>query len=173
MNLTALYDNLRAVLLAQLEPGVNVIRVNSPVLVGTTAGPAVTLTHIGGHPYGRARRLTAWRADDDEAVLTEAQIWEVTIQVGAIAQEPVGNTPGPTARDYVMDAARILQNDAGLAALKGRGLAPLKITDVRSFQIKNQKEAYEDVPSFDIVLIYRHVSESIAPVVDRFQPNIG
>lgn len=107
----------------------------------------------------------------EHALLRETRVYETTLQIGALLD--VGRAPAPdqmTATDYVEGARRILTGDAGIAALHAFGVSALRPTEVRDVYFKNDRGAYESVPSFDIALTYVHVSTSEIPAastVDR------
>jgi len=165
VNLNDIMTAVRAVLVPKL-PGVSVVQANQPTIEGREDGPAVLLYHIGDRRYGWTKRQdTPDLIDPLVMVHTETQFYETRIQVGALGPQPSATQvpPTTTASDLVNTAAGILQSDAAIAALRVSGLAVLRVTDVRAPYMQNDRDQYEAVPSFDLVVTHEQVMVSTLP----------
>jgi len=171
MNDLTLFAAVRTVLLAGLtdagQSTVPVIQFDQSTLQGRPNGPAVLFQKIGDKRYGWAKRTDV--PDPDDATLmihTETQFYESTLQIEALGPPATSDgaaLPSSTASDLVNLAAGILQGDKAIAALRVLGLAVLRVTQVRNPFMKNDRDQYEAVPSFDLVVTHEQVMLSSTP----------
>lgn len=170
-------NQLTALLIATLTTGLTaqgrpaaVLQSFQPTQQGTDPRPAVYLHHLGSKAYGfRGRRTVPGNPTPGMVNHAENQYWERTFQVNALAPdgEPTA-TPdltAPTAFDYVASANAVLQSDAGRRALLAGGVGILRITDVREPYFKNDKDRYENSPSFDFTVKFQLTQETQEPAI--------
>lgn len=152
-----LFVALRAALVAQaarFPNGTTFVRANAPVVQGRPSGPSVLFFPVGSRRYGWLRRDEVWDADAGRYVHREVQAYETTVQFEALGPPPVAgvSTPTVTAADLVNTAAAVLQSDKALASLRAAGLGVLRVTDVRQPYMQNDRDQFEAVPSFDLIV---------------------
>jgi hypothetical protein len=155
--------------------GVDCRQADQPSKQGRPTGPAVLLSNQPQRRYGFVRRDDRWDSLASIMVHTETQIMETTFQAGALfEQDPkaADAATSPTAGDLLNYVARILQSDAGRAALIAGGADIERITDIRTPYFKNDRENFEASPSFDFTLIHTFVDVSSVPVVSKFTPAV-
>lgn len=172
MNDLALLAVIRATLLAGLtragQSTTLVIQLDQPTLQGRPSGPALLIQKIPGDKrYGWLKREDVPDPDvPTQMIHREVQFYESTIQIEALGP-PAPSTGAPlptsTASDLVNLAAAIVQGDAGMKQMRDAGLGVLRVTQVRNPFMKNDREQYEAVPSFDLVVTHEQVMLSTTP----------
>lgn len=172
-----LHALVRSTLLASLV-GVKVKRLFQPTTVGVASDPTIYVqTIIAGRRVGAPGRTDRPGAGEDDPMMhTERQWWETTFQISATARRDPADPNFmtlPSASDIAKEASDILQSDKGLAALAAQRVRPLRVTDIRNVYIVNESDQYEANPSFDIVLSYMQIRESVTPPAVQFVPNAG
>lgn len=163
-----LFAAVRTALLAGLVANgsaATVIQMDQTTLQGRPSGPAVLFQKIGDQRYGWTKREDV--PDPDEPTLMihrETQFYESTLQFEAVgpSTEP-GVTPTATPSDLVNLAAAILQGDTAMRSLRVAGLAVLRVTAVRNPFMQNDRDQYEAVPSFDLVVTHEQIMLSTTP----------
>lgn len=172
MNDLALFTAVRAALLAGLadngQSAVPVIQLDQPTLQGRPSGPALLFQKIGGdRRYGWVKREDVPDPDDADVMIhRETQFYESTLQVEALGPPATSDgtaLPTSTASDLVNLAAGILQGDKAMAALRVLGIGVLRVGAVRNPFMKNDRDQYEAVPSFDLVVTHEQIMLSTTP----------
>ena len=172
MNDLTLINAVRTVLLAGLaangQSTVPVIQFDLPTLQGRPSGPAVLLQKLPGDKrYGWTKREDYPDPDvPTQMIHRETQWYESTLQIEALGPPAASDgaaLPSSTASDLVNLAAAILQSDRAIADLRVLGLAVLRVTTVRNPFMKNDRDQYEAVPSFDLVVTHEQVMLSTTP----------
>lgn len=169
MNDLALFAAVRTVLLSGLaangQSTVPVVQMDQPTLQGRPNGPALLFQKLPGDKrYGWTKREDAPDPDNPALMIhTETQFCETTLQIEALGPQPGATLPSSTPSDLVNLAAAILQSDAAIAALRASGLGVLRVTQVRNPMMKNDRDQYEAVPSFDLVVTHEQVMVSTTP----------
>ena len=164
MNSDDLFTRVRSTLLSGLAArGVTceVLRDYQTGTVGAPSGPAITMQHVGSRRYGHVQRKELQPTEPGgDFTHVEMQWWLTTLQIGAI---------NAGAFDNCQAASDILQSDGGLAALAVSGVRPLRITDVRTVQFVNERDQFETMPNFDVVLTYAKLIASTTPPAQRIE----
>lgn len=177
-----LFELLRTLLLAQFDAmeaytDVVVKQMQQPRKVGVPTGPAVFIQLLGHRRVGSLKREELPPAvPGGDKVHVETQWWETTVQINALVwRDPA--LPNllalPTSNDIAKMASNILQSDTGLAALAVQRVRPLRITDLRNVPIINDRDEYEQNPSFDLVLSYPEIRQSTTPPAVEIVPVLG
>lgn len=168
---------VRSTLLAQIGPGVEVLQLYQPSIVGQASGPQILLQTVANRRYGTLRREDVPPVPPEtDLTHKETQWWETTIQVGATARrnpQDANFMTLPSAMDVCKAASDILQSDTGLNALAVQRVRPLRITEIRQVRFVNDSDQFEAMPSFDLVLSYPQVTISTTPPVTAFVPDFG
>ena len=156
---------IRAAMLAGLV-NVPVIQFDPLTTQGRPSGPTVLFQKIGDRRYGWTKREDV--PDEDAPTLMihrETQFYESTYQFEAVGQSPQPGVtlPTATASDLVNLAAAVAQSDAFMATLRLAGLAVLRVTDVRNPFMQNDRDQFEAVPSFDLVVTHEQIMLSTTP----------
>lgn len=171
MNDLTLFTAVRTVLLSGLAANgyatVPVVQLDQPTLQGRPDGPALLFQKLPGDKrYGWVKREDTDDPDNPAQMIhRETQFYETTLQIEALGPQPVPGAalPSSTASDLVNLAAAILQSDAAIASLRAAGLGVLRVTQVRNPFMKNDRDQYEAVPSFDLVVTHEQVMLSTTP----------
>lgn len=157
---------IRAAMLAGLVD-VPVIQFDPLTTQGRPSGPTVLFQKTGGdRRYGWTKREDV--PDPDVAgqmIHRETQFYESTYQFEAVgpSAQPGVTLPTATPSDLVNRAAAVAQSDAFMAALRVAGLAVLRVTDVRNPFMQNDRDQFEAVPSFDLVVTHEQIMLSTTP----------
>lgn len=161
---------LRTVLLAELVAqgsSAAVQQMNQPTIQGRPSGPALLFSKVGPDVrYGWVKREDGPDEDDPTLMVhRETQFYESTYQIEAVGPpaQPGVTPPIATPSDLVNLAAAVLQSDAALGALRLAGLAVLRVTQVRNPHMKNDRDQFEAVPSFDLVVTHEQIMLSTTP----------
>lgn len=171
MNDLTLFAAVRTVLLAGLadngQSAVPVVQFNPGTLQGRPSGPALLFQKIGDRRYGWTKREDVPDPDvPTQMIHREVQDYESTLQFEALGPPPASDgaaLPTSTASDLVNLAAAILQGDKAIQALRVLGLAVLRVTDVRNPFMQNDRDQFEAVPSFDLVVTHEQIMLSTTP----------
>lgn len=153
--------------------GVRLARNFQQTQQGATSGPYVYFVKIGDHRYGHPGRTDVW--DSVESVMrhTELQTYETTYQFSAwIPQDPTDVT-GLTESDILNIVSGIMQSDAILSAFRAAGAGVLRVTDVRNPYIVDDRDRFEAVPTFDVVLTHKREVIATLPAVVTYDANVS
>lgn len=145
-----------------------------PKITGAPSMGAVLLTNQPSRRFGFLQRTDVWDSVNSVMVHTETQIMTTQFQAGALLpQDPaaVDAETSPTAADLLGFAARILQSDAGRAALVSGGASILRVTDIQNPNFKDERDQFESSPNFLFTLCHKVVDVSTTPVVDHADGN--
>lgn len=134
---------------------------------GRPSGPAVLFQKVGGdRRYGWVKREDVPDPDEPTQMIhRETQFYESTYQFEAVGPpaQPGVTLPTATPSDLVNLTAGIVQSDAFMAALRLAGLAVLRVTQVRNPFMQNDRDQFEAVPSFDLVVTHEQIMLSTTP----------
>jgi len=142
-------------------PDVPVVQRYQPQTGGVSTGVQIMLDKIGDKRYGFPREVDVWDEDAQEMVHTHTQLIESNFQISAM--QPNGATEDVTASDVVGDVADLLQTQAAVAHFRGRGLAFVRVTDIRNPAFTDDRDRNEKEPSFDFTVLHSRVRVSILP----------
>ena len=157
-----------------------------PRQVGIEEGPTLYFFKVVSPRYGYPSRKDRYNSDSNTFAHQET-IWRTpTYQVSGYSIRTQmrfkdwGFAPGKnnfnrgnfsstlpllTASDIVERAADVLQTSSTRLALLERNVGIIRITDVRESYFTNERRRYEQNPSFDFQLSYRHtITTRVDPV---------
>ncbi|HAW0896327.1 TPA: hypothetical protein JLK53_004044 [Escherichia coli] len=167
---------IRSVLIAGFAEQGMTVRVKqsySEVSSGPPDVPAIIMHHIGTERVG-------WQSRRGEVVnatgrVVERQNVAETIQFNAVLPfvKPEDETVDtPTVQGVLTLASMILQSKPMLDALKSAGMGMQVVKAIQSNYIQNEKEQWENVPSFDLVICHKLTLAHFTGVVDGFTSGI-
>lgn len=138
---------------------------------GADTTPYVYFVKIGDHRYGHVSRKDKYVLLDDAFRHTETQQYETTYQFSAWVPQDPKDVTGLTESDILNLVSGIIQSDAILAAFRAQDVGILRVTDVRNPYIVDERDQFEAVPSFDVVLTHKRTSVSTIPAVVTYESN--
>lgn len=139
---------------------------------GADSSPYVYFVKIGDHRYGSTARKDTYTITPGEFTHTETQRYESTYQFSAWAPQDPAATTALTESDILSAVSDIMQSDAILAAFQSAGVGVLRVTDVRNPYIVDDRDQFEAVPSFDVVLTHERKRVSTVPAVVTYEATI-
>lgn len=173
---------LAALFMAQLLPaiqaasglaGVKLARNFQPRQQGANNSPYVYFFKIGDHRYGHPEKKDVWNATAGTFDHTEIQQYESTYQFSAWVPQDPKDVTGLTESDILNTVSGIIQSDLILAAFRAQEVGILRVTDVRNPYIVDDRDRFEAVPSFDVILTHKRTSVSTIPAVVTYEANMG
>lgn len=133
----------------------------------TPEGPAIivnrTLTRMIGYPRRRSRQT------DSGWVKTQGQRYESTYHIEALVPQSPAEPTAMSEADVLNVARFILTCDAALVAFRSQNVGLLRVTEIRSNYIEDDKDQNEDVPFFEITFTHRIEFNAAVPLVDVFK----
>lgn len=155
---------VKAGFIARGQPDVGVKQNYQPDTQGMDVGAVLYFTKLFDHRYGWTQKVdNTYNEGANTYTHTERQLLETTWQFMAEYRQAADDTDGLTASDVANLGAAILQHDDGLAALAKSGLTVLRITQVRNLKVVNGEGQFEDLPSFDLVVLHEDVTVTTTP----------
>jgi len=154
-------------------PGVGLARNFQPTQQGATTAPYVYFFKVGDHRYGHPERRDEWNETAQTFDHVESQQYESTYQFSAWIPQTPKNVTSLTESDILNTVSGIMQSDALLAAFNAQGVGILRVTDVRNPYIVDERDRFEAVPTFDIVLTHKRRKVSTLPAVVTYDANMS
>ncbi|MCP4832233.1 MAG: hypothetical protein GY886_08495 [Gammaproteobacteria bacterium] len=150
-----------------------------PQLGGMPLEPTIYLYKLTGSNYGFSHTKGIRNTDDFTGITT--QMKTPSFQVSALAHVDPNEDNPLSPSDYVEFAAAILNMPNTLLVLKNNGIGIERVKEIRDSYFLDDKDLYEQSPSFDFVLSYQkeytstipkvdHIVGDIYPVLDPFTP---
>lgn len=169
-----LYVLLRTLLIAQ-APLRNLVDVQYPNRYQPTQQGVPTARSIFLFKIGPDKRY-GWRSVTHKTVndviqRVERQSMETTIQFSA-SQPPTIDPAELTTSDVLNVAAGVMQSPDFVSALIINNASILRVTDIRNSHFKNDKDLWEENPSFDAVIKHEDVWIDGVPQIHTFEFNI-
>lgn len=173
---------LAALFMAQLLPamqttsglsGVKLARSFQSRQQGANSSPYVYFVKIGDHRHGSPERKDEY--DPQAAAFTHSEIqqYETTYQFSAWVPQDPKDVTGLTESDILNIVSGIMQSDAIISAFNAAGVGILRVTDVRNPYIVDDRDRFEAVPSFDVILTHKRTSVSTIPAVATYESNVS
>lgn len=142
-----------------------------PTQQSTLTTPTVYFYKIGDKRYGFLRRQDKWDEDTQTMVHTEEQQYETTFQISALViSKPT--SPSYTASDLVNEVSAILQSDVAINTLVANSVGILRVTDIRNPFFTDDRDRFEESPSFDFILTHKQTRITTSPVISSYEFNI-
>lgn len=153
--------------------GVKLARNYQQTQQGATTEPYVYFFKFGDRRYGHTKRREVWDTIAGTFKHQEEQQYETTYQFSAWIPQDVKNVTSLTESDILNTVSGLMQNDALMAAFRIAGVGILRVTEVRNPYIVDDRNRFEAVPSFDIVLTHKRTSVSALPAVATYDSIIS
>ena len=173
---------LNALFMAQLLPAmqaqpalaaVGLARNFQPTQQGAATGPYVYFFKIGDHRYGHTKRADVWDDTAQTFTHTESQRYETTYQFSAWIPQNPKDVTSLTESDILNIFSGIMQSDAIISAFQAQEVGIIRVTDVRNPYIVDERDRFEAVPTFDIVLTHERKTVSTIPAVVTYDANVS
>lgn len=140
---------------------------------GAASGPYVYFVKIGDRRHGSPGRKDTLNILADNFTHEETQVYETTYQLSAWIPQTPANVTSLTESDILNIVSCIIQSDDLLAAFRAAGVGILRVTDVRNPYIEDDRDQFEAVPSFDVVLTHTRKIAATIPAVVTYESNFG
>lgn len=160
----------------QAQPGlaaVQMARNYQPRQHGASNSPYVYFFKIGDHRHGHVLRKDAYNVGDEQFDHTEMQVYETTYQFSAWIPQDPNNVTRLTESDILNVVAGVMQSDAIISAFRAQGVGILRVTEVRNPYIVDDRNQFEAIPTFDVVLTHKRISVSTIPAVVTYDLNMS
>jgi hypothetical protein len=158
MNDYAIFKFIREYLLAgfalQSLPSIRVLQKNQPIGQGALLADAIYIEKIMATAYGYPEVRDDYNIGTGKFDTTTAFMRAPTFQISGYALQDVNTVSQLTASDITELAANILQTDAAVEAFQAIGIGIERVTGIRELYFSDDKEQFEQVASFDLVLSY-------------------
>jgi len=152
---------------------VRVMQSYSGISTGPPDVPAIIMHHIGTERVGwQSREVKITNSLGEE---TERQNAAETIQFNAVlpfVRPEDETTDTPTVQGVLTIASMLLQSRAMLDAVKAAGMGIQVVKTITTNYIQNEKEQWENVPSFDLVICHKLTLTHSVGVVNEFTSGI-
>lgn len=153
--------------------GVKLARNFQPKQAGAASDAYVYFVKIGDKRYGHPERLDVYNSQTSTFDHTELQVYESTYQFSAWVPQDPTNTNQLTESDILNTVSGIIQSDAMLDAFRAAGVGILRVTDIRNPYIVDDRDQFEAVPSFDLVLTHKRTIVATTPAVVTYEANLS
>ena len=162
---------LNAALIDQGVTGVIVQQGYQPTPEGVPEQDVIILHKVLSHRYGHPGESDKF--NEVTGVFDHKDIFwrDVTWQVNARAQQDPSDMTSMTASDLIDLVADILQLPSTRQSLLNSGIGIDRIADANPSYERNEKDRFEQVPSFDFVLTYQKIYNSTVQSVKRYELN--
>lgn len=176
MNDTQLIEIFAPIIDAQLVAdgytGVTVMQNNQPTQQGALLTPTVYFSKIADHRYGFPRKEDVWDPDAKIMVHTEVEQYETTFQFGAMVRSDPATPNQYTAADLINEVTYILQSDSTIATLNASNVGVLRITDIRTIYYTDDRDQFQQWPTFDVIFTHAQTRISAQPVIELINLDI-
>ena len=143
-----------------------VLQSYQPTQQGVELTPVVVLHGIDSKRYGFPEDTSYYDEPANEVKTRQGYWLERSYQVNALAIQDPSNIAAPTAFDYIDAAAAIIQTTETQETLRGNGIGILRVQQLRTAYIVDDRGRHEQVPTFDFTLTYRQTfTKTVEPIV--------
>jgi hypothetical protein len=163
---------ITSALIADGYTGVILAQSYQPTQQGVSRLPMVFMQKIYTHRYGWGRSYTKWNPLTLQEELNEDQWIETTFQFSALVTQSVQTPNQYTASDLANEVAAIVQSQAFQVALMAQNVGILRVSEIRNPWFQDDRDQFEALPSFDLVLSSLQTRLSTVPVVSSFIINV-
>lgn len=140
---------------------------------GAPTTPYVFFVKLSDRRYGHVQRREEWDVQAGQFRHVERQRYESLYQFSAwVPQEPA-DAHALTESDILNIVSGIIQSDTTIAAFQAADVGMLRITDVRNPYIVNDRDQFEGVPTFDVVLTHTREIVAALPAVVTYDAQIS
>ena len=138
-----------------------------PRKVGVSSQPVLYFHKISAPRYGFPGRRDSYNSTNRNFDHSES-IWRTpTFQVNGLSTQNPADINQLTASDIVEQTADVLQQSNTRTRLLAQKIGIFRITQIREDYFHDDRDRFEQSPSFDFTLSYRRVIDStVQPVTD-------
>lgn len=151
-----------------LPAGLIATRGLQPRQQGAPDVPAIVVNFSHKKQIGFPRRKTQYDAVSQQAINVQGQRHESTYHVEAFVPQSPADWQAMSEADVLNIARFIMQSDEAVAALAAQNIGVLRVTDIQSNYIVDDKEQNENVPFFELTFSHRLELSATAPIVSEF-----
>lgn len=152
---------------------VGLARNYQPTQQGAATGPYVYFVKLFDRRYGHVERREEWNALAGAFDHVERQQYETTYQFNAWVPQNAASTTELSESDILNRVSSIMQSDAMLNAFYAAGVGILRVTEVRNPYMLDDRDLYEAVPSFDVILTHKRQTVTTLPAVVTYDATIS
>lgn len=152
---------------------IKMARAFQPRQHGASTEPYVYFHKVGDHRHGHPSRKDVWNAGRGAFDHVETEQYETTIQFSAWIPQAGTDPDELTESDILNAVSGIIQSDEILTAFRAQGVGVLRVTDVRSQAIVDERDQFATVPTFDVTLTHLRTRVSTIPAVATIEANFG
>lgn len=173
---------LAALFIAQLKPvmiatpslaAIDLARSFQPRQQGAPTGGTVFLFKVGDRRYGWPKRRDLVDVNGLIFGHEEEQHCATTYQFSAWVPQNPADTARLTESDVLNLVSGIMQSDTIIEGFRAAGVGIQRITDVRNPYITDERDRFEAVPSFDVVVTHNRVTSTTVPAVVAYDVNMS
>jgi hypothetical protein len=143
-----------------------------PTQQGTESDPAVHFFKISDKRYGSPYKYSFHNFLENQQHQIYRQLYETTFQISALSAQNPKDMNSLTASDLVNITSEILQLDSTIKELKSNNVGILRISDIRNPIFVDDRDQFEESPSFDFTLRHFQDRDSIIDFVTEIDGNI-
>lgn len=140
---------------------------------GASTAPYVYFFKVADHRHGSPARKGVFNESTGLFTYTETQKYETTYQFSAWIPQDPKDVDALTESDTLNMVSGIMQSDEIIAAFKAQGVGIFRVTDVRNPYILDDRDQFEAVPSFDVVLTHNRTRATTLPAVVAYEAKIS
>lgn len=168
---------MRATLLSGLaSSGYASIKVKQsyqPTTQGREQVPTLYYWQLSGPTgFGRPWHVEEYNVLTGNVVVTEIQNILTTFQIMATAPVSPTDTSAPTPGDLALAAMQVIRSSVFIAALQAQGAGLCDNTAIRTMQVQNDEDQFEDMPSFDFTVAHQSRIILTGPALQGTELNI-
>ena len=143
-----------------------------PTQQGVPEGRVIYIHKLPSVRYGHPHEENAYNDGNSNFDTTHSFIRLNAFQVNARAQQDPNDLNSMTASDLLQFVADTLQLPSTRETLLSDNIGIERITEERVIFEANEKERFEQVPSFDFTLNYKREYTSTTAAVTQFESNV-
>lgn len=152
---------------------VGLARNYQPTQQGAATGAYVYFAKLFDRRYGHVERREVWNQTAGAFDHVERQQYETTYQFTAMVPQNAASATELSESDILNRVSGIMQSDAMLAAFQAAGVGILRVTEVRNPYMLDDRDLYEAMPSFDLVVTHKRQTVTTLPAVVTYDATIS
>lgn len=173
---------LAALFMAQLLPrmqeipelyGVALVRNFQPRQQGASKTSAAYFVKLGDRRHGSPKRRDVWNETAEQFEHEEIQQYETTYQFSAMVPQDPADVVALTESDILNLISGIMQSDTLLEIFRAAGVGVQRVTEVRNPYVVLDRDRFEALPTFDVVLTHNRIRRDTLPAVVAYDANIS
>lgn len=142
-------SSLVTLLAAQGYADWHVTAAYQPTPQGRESAPTLYFFELPENLYGWQGRKDVYNRDTGVMLRKESQMYRSGFQVQGLYETPPDATSGPTAATITRVASMLINSQGFRKLLRAQGVYMERVTDIRKIYMRNDREHFEQVPSFD------------------------